>query len=164
METQWGGEYNEWLQPTFSDICKQICCRVTMSLRSKPPRFNLGFQGGILQSPYYCSISVGQSKTEHERRWSKSNPNTSRQTLWVQCPTFFHSSVNPLSFLSVFLSGHSHTYLQMLSVTAPPSQSHPPHFQLQIPFTTKNWMVGSTFTHRPLLIQPNEQFCDSFRA
>lgn len=86
------------------------------------------------------------------------------------CHTFLNSSHTACNnpslprFFPSFFPVDRATHISRCLLWPPRHTSHTPHSQLQIPFATRNWTVGLTFTHRPLLIHPNEQFSDSFRV
>ena len=136
-----GAESSEWPGPSFSDICERIRCRVTAAPEPEAPCSTLGLEWRILQSPYYCSTSVCQwgDRAGPDNRqdsmkviftpWNRPSqcnvPDFAHKafcSLSLSFLVFFHShqsSLFPL-FLSFSLSsGHGHTYLQMLAVTAP---------------------------------------------
>lgn len=188
-KTAIGGKIlNDCGQVSQTSASRYIRCRVTVSLKPQAPCFNLGFEWRILQSPYYCFVSVCQQRDRAglDNRQDRTKVILTRWNRLSECNVSHFSQLltqGLLLFLSLTSFSHSHqsglffpffpfllSFLWTWPHISPDAccdrptipDTHPS--RLQIPFTTKNWTVGSTFTHRPLLIHRNERFRDSFRV
>lgn len=117
---------------------------------------------------YLITVPFLSASREAELDWTALSLTPWKQTMWphtfLQDLSLCFIPINHLfSFVLYFFAADTATHISRCLLRPPHHTRHTP-LQLRIPFATKNWTVGSTFTHRPLLIHCNEQFYDSFRA